>query len=96
MHGDHKSSKHRELMEKVGEVKENSLFFFSYLLQNMILKVVFYGYLLLRQRPSSGSQCRRKEMLKILRDRFVEHLESIEQFEYHEPLKHGVEFIFLL
>ena len=33
-------------------------------------------------------------MLKILRDRFVEHLERFEQLEYHEPLKQGVEFIF--
>ena len=30
MHGDHNSSKHRELMEKVGEVKENSLFSFKF------------------------------------------------------------------
>ena len=72
MHGDHKSSKHRELMEKVkGDVKDIRTIdtFFAQMKVEMSHKDTYSS--LHRLRPSNGSQCRRKEMLKILRDRPV-------------------------
>ena len=47
MHGDHKSSKHRELMEKVGEVKETvfslSSFVAKYDITNMSNMDIYYS-----------------------------------------------------